>query len=330
MLYIPNDSYDCYYNMAVEEYVLRHLDPTESYVLLWQNDPTIVVGKFQNTIEEVNKAFTVRQGIKVVRRLSGGGAVYHDRGNLNFTFIEPRTLGQDTTFQAFTRPVISALRGLGLDAIFSSRNDITVDGKKISGNAQYLTATRVLHHGTLLVDTDFSLLEQALNVNPDKIVSKGIKSVRSRVANIAEFLVGPIPMEKLKEHLLEFIFNGQKIRSRYFSRADKSKIQRLADNKYSTWEWVWGRSPKYNFHHRKRFTAGEIEVRLEIDQGRIVQAKIYGDFLGHGELAELERALIELRLEPEDIRSTLSKLDLNHFFGPISLDEIMSLFQVSD
>ncbi|NMA54575.1 MAG: lipoate--protein ligase [Firmicutes bacterium] len=329
MLYIPNDNRDCYYNMAVEEYVFNELDPAKTYILLWQNDPTIVVGRFQNTIEEVNKDFILERGIKVVRRLSGGGAVYHDRGNLNFTFIEPRTLGTDTAFEFFTQPVIAALKGLGLDAAFSSRNDITVDNKKVSGNAQYMTSTRVLHHGTLLVDTDFSILAQALRVKPDKIASKGIKSVRSRVANICDFLDQPITMEQLKQHLLKHIFGNRPVQTYNLSPADKKRIRWLAQHKYSTWDWVWGRSPKYNFQNGKRFDAGRVEVRLDIHRGRIAQAKIYGDFFGHKNIAEVEQRLGGIRFEPEDIRSTLSSLKLAEFFGPISLDELMTLFQVA-
>ena len=330
MFYIPNDSLDCYYNMAVEEYVLRELNQKDSYILLWQNDPTIVVGKFQNTIEEVHKEFVARQGIKVVRRLSGGGAVYHDQGNLNFTIIGPRIEGQDITFQAFTQPVIAALRALGVDAVFSGRNDITVGGKKISGNAQHMTSTRVLHHGTLLVDTDFSVLERALYVNQEKITSKGNKSVRSRVANISEFLPEPLSVESLKEHLLHYILEDQEIKTRCFSETEQDKIRRLAKEKYSTWEWIWGRSPKYNFKNRKRFPAGQVEVRLDVVQGRIIQAKFYGDYFGHRDMAEIEQVLHGLRLEPEDIRPALANFELEDFFGNISLDEIMTLFRVTE
>lgn len=329
MLYIPNNIRNCYYNMALEEYVFFKLDPDESYVLLWQNDPTIVVGRFQNTIEEVNRDFTEQRGINVVRRLSGGGAVYHDEGNLNFTFIEPRTLNKDTAFEAFTQPVIAALHSLGVNAVFSSRNDITVDGRKVSGNAQYLTSTRVLHHGTLLINTDFSVLEQALKVNPDKIASKGIKSVRSRVANLCEFFTEPLSVDELKQHLLHYIFNREPIQTYTLSEKEQESVCQLSKEKYNTWDWVWGRSPKYNFQNSKRFDAGQVEVRLDVHQGRIAQAKFYGDFFGHRDIAIIEQKLRGLRFEPDDVRSTLSKLDLEDFFGSISLDEIMDLFQVA-
>jgi len=175
--------------------------------------------------------------------------------------------GKDTAFESFTQPVIAALKDLGLDAAFSSRNDITVGNRKVSGNAQYMTSTRVLHHGTLLVDTDFSILEQALKVSSDKIASKGIKSVRSRVANISDFLLEPIPMEELKQHLLQHIFGGQQIQTYILSATEQERIRRLAQEKYSTWDWVWGRSPKYNFHNAKRFAAGQVEIRLDVQQG---------------------------------------------------------------
>ncbi|HKM39083.1 MAG TPA: lipoate--protein ligase [bacterium] len=327
MLYVPNDNHDCFYNMAMEEYIFFNMNPTETYILLWQNDPTIVVGRFQNTVEEVNRDYIMDQGIKVVRRLSGGGAVYHDRGNLNFTFIEPRTPGKDTAFEFFTEPVIAALKELGLDAAFSSRNDITVGDKKISGNAQYMTSSRVLHHGTLLVDTDFSILAQALQVNPAKIASKGIKSVRSRVGNIADFFSEPPGINELKRHLLKHIFREQPVRTYFLSASDKKAICRLAREKYATWDWVWGRSPKYNFRNGKRFGAGQIEIRLDVQQGRIYQAKIYGDFFGHRDLSEIEQQLCGLRFEPADIEAMLSALPLTEYFGPVSLDELMSLFR---
>ena len=180
MLYINNNSNDAYYNMALDEYVANHLNPDNDYFYFYQNTPTVVIGRNQNTIEEVNLDYVKKHGITVVRRMSGGGAVYHDLGNINFSFVVNYSQEDFNSMERFARAIIKALEKLGLKAEFTGRNDITLDGKKFSGNAQYVTKKRILHHGTLLFDSDLTVLTKALNVKAEKISSKGIKSVKSQ------------------------------------------------------------------------------------------------------------------------------------------------------
>jgi len=204
MIRIVNDHTDPRINLAVEEYALNYLDPREEYVILWQNEPTVVVGRNQNTVAEVNAPFIKERGIHVVRRLSGGGAVYHDFGNLNFTFIVDAQKEMVSNFEYFTRPVIQALASLGVEAEFSGRNDITIDGKKFSGNAQYWSKNRLLHHGTILFNSQLDVVQEALNVSADKLQSKGVKSVRSRVTNIYPYLKTPLLLTSSKRSCCSF------------------------------------------------------------------------------------------------------------------------------
>ena len=206
MIFINNTySTDPTFNLAFEEYVFESMDQNETYFMLWQNDHAIIVGKHQNTIEEINQDFVKEQGIKVVRRLTGGGAVYHDLGNLNFTFIVNNDSGKPFDFQSFTRPVVKALQSLGVNAEFNGRNDITIDGKKFSGNSQYAKRGRVLHHGTVLFNSKLDTVQNALKVKKDKIESKGVKSVKSRVTNIADYLEPGFTLEDFKKALVSYV-----------------------------------------------------------------------------------------------------------------------------
>ncbi len=327
MIYIPNDSTNPYYNLALEEYILKQFDLDENIVLIWQNRPTVVVGRFQNTIEEINHDFVDNMSISVVRRMSGGGAVYHDLGNLNFTFIVKYDPKKSLDFKAFIDPVVKTLNILGIKAEFSSRNDITIDGKKFSGNAQYISKNKLLHHGTLLFKSNINNMQQALNVGNDKIESKGIKSVRNRVTNIADHLKPNITINDFKQILLRNIFNNKAITTCHLSSTDINIIQKLMIGKYITWEWNYGESPEYNFKNSLRFKFGKVEVRLNVKNGIIKKCKIYGDFLGMGDILNIEALLIGQKAGKPDIRSVLSSVNVEEYFGKITVDEIMKCFE---
>jgi len=326
LIYIPNSSTDPYYNLAFEEYVLKNMSSAEDYVLLWQNAPAIIVGKFQNTIEEINTRFVKERDIKVVRRMSGGGEVYHDLGNLNFTFIVKRSPDKLLDFKEFTVPVVKTLEELGVNVEFNNCNDLTIDGKKFSGNAQYVTKNRLLHHGTLLYNSNLNDLEEALNVSADKIESKGIKSVRSRVTNISEYLKQDISIQEFKVLLLKNIFASGGINTYRLSPEDKTQINELVKTKYGTWEWNYGRSPEYNLIRAKRFNFGKVELRLYVKDGIIRECKIYGDFFGMGDISDIEHLLTGIRFKEEDIRPVLETVDVRNYFGGITLNELMELF----
>ncbi|MED3623059.1 lipoate--protein ligase [Bacillus thermocopriae] len=327
MLFIDNKGItDPRINLAIEEYALKNLDINETYLLFYINEPSIIIGKNQNTIEEINTEYVEKNGIHVVRRLSGGGAVYHDLGNLNFSFITKDDGDSFHNFRKFTEPVIAALKKLGVNAELSGRNDIEVDGRKISGNAQFSTKGRMFSHGTLLFDSEIENVVSALKVKKDKIESKGIKSVRSRVANISEFLEEKISIEQFRSLLLKFIFDGQEQVQEYvLTEEDWEKIHQLSKERYQNWEWNYGKSPKFNLQHSQRFPAGSIDVRLDVNKGMIENCKIYGDFFGVGDVGEIEEKLIGIRYEKNEIEKALADLNTHHYFGNISKDEFISL-----
>lgn len=317
---------DPYINLALEEYCLRNLPSDDDYLLFYINQPSIIIGKNQNTIEEINEDYVRENNIKVVRRLSGGGAVYHDLGNLNFSFIMTDDGRSFHNFKKFTEPVVAALRSLGVEAELSGRNDIQVGERKISGNAQYFSGGRMFSHGTLLFNSEMENVASALKVNQVKLQSKATKSVRSRVANISEFLPKPMTIEEFKQYILHHIFGGKEVEEYVLTEQDWENVYALSKSRYQTWEWNYGESPKSNFSQTLRFDIGTVEAKLNIESGKISNAKIYGDFFGVRDVAELEAKLIGVPYTKHDVMEVLKNTDLNSYFGPISADQLIELF----
>ncbi|PLT27720.1 lipoate--protein ligase [Peribacillus deserti] len=327
MLFIDNKGItDPSINLAIEEYALKNLDIEESYLLFYINEPSIIIGKNQNTIEEINKDYVESNGIHVVRRLSGGGAVYHDTGNLNFSFITKDDGESFHNFRKFTEPVVEALRKLGVNAELSGRNDLVAEGRKISGNAQFSTRGRMFSHGTLLFDSEMENVVSALNVKQEKIASKGIKSIRSRVANISEFLKKPMTIEEFRSTLLQYIFGEEEEISEYvLTEEDWKNIRELSEQRYRNWDWNYGKSPKFNLQRTHRFPVGGIDVRLEVNKGKIEECKIFGDFFGVGDVHDIEEKLTGIRYDKEDITKALEDINIQHYFGNISKEEFIQL-----
>lgn len=325
MKYIKNDSLNPYYNLALEEYVLKNFKD-DSYVLLWQNDHTIVIGKHQNTMAEINEKAVNDLGVKIVRRNTGGGAVYHDLGNLNFSYIDHWDGKSDLEFEKFLQPVIKTLDKLGVHAEKKGRNDLLIDDRKISGNAQTVCNHRILHHGTLLLNSNLEMMVEVLNVPKEKIETKGIKSVRSRVANIQEYLKKEILVSEFKTLLLETFFESAEIEEVKISSEQNDEIVKLQKEKYETWGWNFGRSPQGNFFNEERFPGGKIAVEMVIKNGLIVTCKIWGDFLTLLDISEIENAMIGVRHESQAIRKILMQYDLWKYFKEISIDELMTCF----
>lgn len=326
MIFIDNENItDPRINLAIEEYALKHLDPSNTYLLFYINEPSIIIGKNQNTVEEINADYVEENGIHVVRRLSGGGAVYHDLGNLNFSFLTKDDGDSFHNFKKFTDPVVKALQKLGVPAELSGRNDILANGRKISGNAQFSTKGRMFSHGTLLFDSEIEHVVSALNVKKEKIESKGIKSIRSRVANIREFLNEPLSMEQFKEMLLSYIFDGKDEIPRYtLTEDDWKKIHEISKERYQNWDWNYGKSPSFNVQHSHRFPVGQVDIRLEVKKGIIQQCKIYGDFFGVGDVADIEEQLKDVRYDRVSIDEALKNIDLKHYFGNIERSEFIA------
>ncbi|PJN86734.1 lipoate--protein ligase [Bacillus sp. mrc49] len=327
MLFIDNKGItDPRINLAIEEYALKHLNIDETYLLFYINRPSIIIGRNQNTIEEINADYVDGNGITVVRRLSGGGAVYHDLGNLNFSFITKDDGDSFHNFKKFTQPVVETLEKLGIHAELSGRNDILAEGKKISGNAMFSTKGRMFSHGTLLFQSEMDHIVSALKVKKDKIESKGIKSIRSRVANIAEFLKEPMSIEEFRSFLLQNIFKDSGEVTEYvLTEEDWEQIHKISEERYQSWEWNYGKSPKFNLQNSHRFPVGSVDIRLEVNRGIIGNCKIYGDFFGVGEVADIERKLTGIRYERDAISEVLDEVDVQHYFGNVTKEEILAL-----
>jgi len=326
MKYIDSQSLSPYYNLAVEEYILKNFSLDEEFIFLWQNTPTIVVGNNQNTIEEINMKFVKDNNISVVRRMSGGGAVYQDSGNLNFTFFVSVSENSRISMKKYAYPIANALKDMGVPAEVSGRNDITVEGKKVSGNAQRIFKNKILHHGTLLFDSDLCVLEKSLKVGIDKIKSKGIKSIRSRVTNISDHMPKKINIQSFQKILLKHLFKGKEPEQHHLSEKDFNEINRLVKEKYATWNWNYGQSPNYTLKNSSRFSGGKLECYLDVQNGIIQNNKIHGDFLSVKDIADIEIELNGKKYERETLADTLSKFDLISYFGSISLEEILSVF----
>ncbi|WP_394219889.1 lipoate--protein ligase [Halobacillus trueperi] len=331
MLFIDHEGInDPRINLAIEEYALKNLDINDTYLLFYINEPSIIIGKNQNTVEEINTGYVEENGIHVVRRLSGGGAVYHDLGNLNFSFITKDDGDSFHDFAKFTKPVTEALKKLGVNAELSGRNDIVAeDGRKISGNAQFSTRGRMFSHGTLMLDSEIENVVSALNVKTEKIKSKGIKSIRSRVANISEFLDEKITMEEFKNLILRYIFDVEDVKDvpQYkLTKEDWENIYNLAEERYKNWDWNYGKSPKFNIQHTKRIEgAGSYDIRLDVAKGRIQNAKIFGDFFGVGDINEIEETLIGTKYERQAISEALGDVDVSHYLGKISKEDFLDM-----
>ncbi len=323
MLFIDNKSTDPYFNLAAEEFLTKEL--SEEIFMLWRNAHTIVIGRNQNTLAEINYDYVKDEGIHVVRRMSGGGTVFHDLGNINFTFIM-NSNDDFSNYQKFTQPVIDFLQSLGAKAELRGRNDLVIDDKKISGNAQYMHKDRILHHGTLLYDAEQNRLAEALRVSEDKIKSKGIQSVRSRVTNIKPYLNDPLSPEEFIERFKEYMTKTVPDCQYYDLQPHVAEIQRLRDEKYATWEWNFGYSPKYTYQKRKRFPFGEVTVELDINSSSVIQsAKISGDFFSKKPIEELQAALCNLRHEPTEVLKALSSREISDYIQGMNQNNLMDL-----
>lgn len=324
MIYIVNKSTKPDYNIALEEYCFKKLLQHDKIFILWINEPAIIVGKHQNTIEEINSEYVKENGIHVVRRISGGGAVYHDLNNLNYTIISNEDKGNEFDFKTFSQPVIDTLAKLGVKAEFTGRNDIVIDEKKICGNAQAYFKGRVMHHGCILFDTDLSVLAKALKAPKDKIVSKSTKSVRSAVDNILNHLPEKISVHQFADKLLEQMKSEFPEMSEYqFSETELAEIEATRASKFGTWEWNYGNSPKFDIERNRRFQAGKIQVFANVANSCIKEICFFGTFFGNNsDLSEVRNALIGTQYTPEAVRECLSKLDYNGWFAGFTLDEL--------
>lgn len=323
MKYIVNTSNDPAYNVALEAYAFQKLTDIDEIFILWINEPAIIIGRHQNTIQEINKEFIDKNGIHVVRRLSGGGAVYHDLNNLNYTIISNNTQEGAFDFQTFSKPVIDTLAKLGVKAEFTGRNDLEINGQKFAGNAQAYYKGRMMHHGCLLFDVDMSVLGQALKVSKDKIESKGIKSVRARVTNIVDHLSDKITVQEFSDAILAQVKEEYPEMDEYvLSDAELSEIQAMRDNQFATWDWTYGKAPEYTIERDVRYPAGKITTYANVENSTIKSVKIFGDFFGVKPVDDIEKMLEGVRYDYKDVLAALKTVDTSQYFSRMTPEEI--------
>ncbi len=325
MLCFVRHETDPYFNIAAEEYVLKHFE--DDCFMLWRNEPCIIVGKHQNTEAEINTEYVEKNRIKVVRRLTGGGAVFHDLGNLNFTFVSTIKPGDNLVdFHKFTLPIIEVLQKLNINAEFSGRNDLLIEGRKFSGNAEHVYKNRILHHGTLLFSSVMSDLINALRVDPSKFTGKAVKSVQSRVTNISEHLKHPLTVLEFRDMIMKHIVDVTPGSKEYsFTENDRQAINKLRDEKYSTNEWNFGTTSEYNFQRKLKTAGGNIQIAMVIENGIIQNVRIFGDYFHIQDPNEIEKALIGVKHDIQEVESIISKFRLQDYFVGVTEGELLSV-----
>lgn len=324
--YLDLKTTDPAFNLAAEQYVFDSLPRDRMYFMLWQNDNAIIVGKHQNTMAEIDQSFVDSHGIRVVRRLSGGGAVYHDLGNLNFTFITDSVRGGKLDFRLFCQPVIRVLTALGVPAELNGRNDMVIGGQKFSGNSQYLRGGRVMHHGTILFDSDLSVVSRALRVDPEKIRGKGIPSVRSRVTNVKPCLSASVTLEDFRGMLLDEILRANPGEPYVFTEEDLRQIDTIRQERYAVWEWNYGFSPACSMVKKRRIEGcGTVEVYLQIENGVITQASFRGDYFCIVEPEPLARLLRGARPERRGYCDALKNVDAGRYISGLRTSDLIEL-----
>ena len=324
MRYIKNVSTNPYYNMAFDEYCLESLSINEPVFYLWQNRPAVIVGFNQEVNTEVNLDYLKENGIDLVRRVTGGGAVYHDLGNLNYTIVG-RSEDLERDYPKYASIMAKALQKLGVPATLSGRNDILVEGRKVSGFAKRVCKNRLMVHGTLMYNVDVDVLTKVLNPSNTKLQSKGIASVRSRVANLCEYLPNVPDIQTFSKQLEEILSHHYQDTEYQLSEEDLANIQQLTDKKFATWEWNYGRSPKATLTHSARLACGTVEIHLTLAENRISSCRFGGDFLGNLPATDLESALIEIIYDTENIRKRLSSFTIDAYFDGVTMEELIRL-----
>ncbi|ABR73929.1 lipoate--protein ligase [Actinobacillus succinogenes] len=326
-----NEITDASLNIALETYLVENRLVDEPILLFYINAPSIIIGRHQNTVAEVNQPYLEQKHIQVVRRMSGGGAVYHDSGNLNFCFIQDNQ-GGIGDFAGFTKPIIQALHQLGATgAELKGRNDLLIDGKKFSGNAMYVKGRRMTAHGTILFDSDLEEVTRALKPRKEKIQSHGIQSIRKRITNIKPYLAAEyqaLNTFEFRDRLLLQIFGVAKredVKEYVLTDEEWQKVYKLREERFANWDWNYGKSPEFTLEYAHKFPAGLVEYKLNVEQGHIKAIRIYGDFFGMGEMAELEQALTGVKYEKNAVLAIFERMNVKHYFGDIAADALAEL-----
>ena len=320
MIYIETGSTDVYYNFGLEYYFSVEKRLPDTVFLFWRTTPTLMVGKYQNVLEEINKPYADAHGIHLVRRMSGGGTIYTDLGGWQFTFIQHKEAGE-IEFSQYIAPVIGALQEMGISASFNGRNDLTIDGKKFSGNAQYRLGDCIVHHGSLLFSTDIEQMVASTTVDSYKILSKSIKSVRDRVTNISEHLPFPMDAESFKDIMVHHIMNSS-TDTYTLTPADDARIRAIAREQFRSWEQIFGKNPKFTIDRIGRFAGGRIQFKLDVQKGTIQSAAVYGDFFSTLDAGAISAALVGCPYERSAVLAALRAHGIDGAIYRISAEEM--------
>ena len=318
-----SESHDPYFNLASEEYLLKNSQ--EDVFMLYLNEPCIVVGKHQNLLSEINLAYVLENKIKLARRVSGGGTVYQDLNNVNFCFIQNCQNIEKINFEKFTFPILNALNQLNLNAKFSERHDILIDNQKVSGNAMHVNRNRVLSHGTLLYRSDLAHLSQALKNNSIKYSDKSIKSVKSKVTNINTYLKSELSTLEFCYLIFDKIELDEPILNMNLSRYETTQIELLANEKFSTWEWIYGYSPKYIFKNCIPIGRDTLEFQLNVMKGVIKDVKISGKKQDSNIINKIN-SLVDVRHDYYSIHNILKNQRNNDLLNTMDISEFCSYF----
>lgn len=321
MIYIETNSMDPYFNFALEYYFMREHNLDDDIFLFWRTDITLMIGRYQNIIEEINHAYAKEKNMNIVRRQSGGGTIFTDPNGWQFSFIVKTPKNEPIDFTKYTKPIIEALNKMGVEAYFNDRNDILVNGKKISGNAQHRTPEYTLHHGSILFNTDLEELVKSITVSEEKIISKGIKSIRQRVTNVAEHMEKKISSVEFKQEMLKHLLKD--FNKTYEPTTDDIKrINEIADEVFRNWEWNYGNSPEYQIIKSNRFKGGKVQFCLNVDKGYITQCEVFGDFFCSGDINTLTNCLIGCAYKEDDIRCALESINAQNLFYMITISDL--------
>lgn len=329
MKYLETYSHDSQYNLAFEEYCFRYLPlDKDEYVFLWNSYPTILIGKNQNAYQEINEKYVREHNLKVVRRITGGGAIYQDFENLNFSFVTKTKGSEKIDFKRYYIPIVNALKKIGVNAELSGRNDVTIEGKKCIGASQSVWQGRVLSDGSILFDVQLEELSKALNVRPEKLESKGVKSVRSRVTNIKPYLKKDMGVLDFKAELLKAIFELENTEPVEYKLSEEqlAGVRKIYEERFSRVEWNYGASPKAEYSHYERFPIGGIEIYFNVINAKIEDLKIHGDFFGTADAGDIEKLLNGCEYNSDIITEKLSSIDLHPYFGAIEVQQLVDLF----
>ena len=324
MLIFPNTNHDPALNLAMEEYILSGMELDKPVLFFYINAPSIIIGRHQNTADEIALDFVRENAIQIVRRCSGGGAVYHDLGNLNYSLIRPGDTKASSDFSVLLTPILNALHSLGLAAEKSGRNDLTVNGAKFSGNAYYHNKYGSVLHGTLLYDSDLSVLSRALRPDAEKLLSKGVRSVRSRVTCIKPYLTGVHSTEELRSAITDYFGKTNSLTTRNFSDIDLYKIEELAEKRYRSNSWTYGESPAFDHRCRIRHAGGSVDFRAEVRETIINKASFFGDFFCTGDINDLENAVTGIHWLPDELTARLAGSNWQQYFPTLPLRDFIS------